>query len=128
AAYAHEFIASLPEGYETIVGEQGALLSGGQRQRISIARAVLRNPPITILDEATSALDPESAEEVSKAFDTLIKGRTVITVTHRLASAMAADRIIVLEEGKITGIGNHSELLEKCEIYNLLAKQQQLTS
>ncbi|MDP8207994.1 MAG: ABC transporter ATP-binding protein [Candidatus Electryonea clarkiae] len=126
AAYAHDFISGLPEGYDTIVGEQGALLSGGQRQRISIARALLRNPPITILDEATSALDPESADEVAKALDFLSEGRTVIMVTHRLASVIDADRIVVLDEGRLAGIGTHSELLKTCEIYHTLAEQQRL--
>jgi ATP-binding cassette, subfamily B, bacterial MsbA len=126
AAYAHDFIVELPDGYNTIVGEQGSLLSGGQRQRISIARALLRDPDIVILDEATSALDPESEEAVSAALDTLTRGRTVIIVTHRLAAIKNADRIFVLDKGVICGSGLHSELINSCDVYRNLAVKQKL--
>ncbi len=126
AAFAHEFIAQLPRGYETIVGEQGALLSGGQRQRISIARALLRNPEIVILDEATSALDPESEQVVAAALKKLSSGRTVVSVTHRLAAARNADIIVVLDRGRIIDTGTHGELIKRCEVYHELARQQRL--
>ena len=126
AAHAHDFISSLPQGYDTIAGEQGALFSGGQRQRISIARALLRNPEIVLLDEATSALDPESEEAVSAALKTLAEGRTVVTVTHRLAAVRDADSIVVLEEGRLLDRGSHEELLERCDVYRHLAIQQHL--
>jgi len=126
AAWAHDFIRTLPEGYDTIVGEQGALFSGGQRQRISIARALLRRPEIVLLDEATSALDPESEEAVAAALETLTRGRTVVTVTHRLAAVRGASRIVVIEEGRIVDQGSHEELLARCEVYRHLARQQRL--
>jgi len=125
-AQADEFISALHEGYDTVVGEQGFLFSGGQRQRISIARAILRNPKIVILDEATSALDPESESAVSKALDHLTSGRTVITVTHRIASAATADRIVLLDEGRIIDIGTHKQLLKRNALYKDLAARQQL--
>ncbi len=128
SAYAHDFISALPEGYDTIVGEQGALLSGGQRQRISIARALLRNPPIVLLDEATSALDAESADEINAALEKLMQGRTVISVSHRLSSAINADKIIVLDKGKIVGIGKHDDLLQDNQVYMTLARQQKIIS
>lgn len=128
AAHADEFIRQLPEGYNTIVGEQGSLLSGGQRQRLSIARALLRDPEIVLLDEATSALDPESEEAVNAALHTLSTGRTVITVTHRLAAAMNADRIVVLEDGRIVATGKHNELIASSPVYHDLALRQKLVA
>ncbi len=125
-AFADDFIMALPEGYNTLVGEHGAFLSGGQRQRISIARSLIRDPAIVIFDEATSALDPEAADAINAAVNNLAKGRTVLNVTHRLAGAMAADRIIVLDKGCVIGEGKHSELLESCEVYRTMASQQQL--
>lgn len=124
AANAHEFISALPQGYHTIVGEQGSLLSGGQRQRISIARALLRNPQVVILDEATSALDPESEEAVGHALEELMRGRTVISVTHRIASVTGADRIVVLEHGQVVDEGKHEQLLKRSSLYRELARQQ----
>lgn len=110
-ANAHSFITSLPEGYDTIVGERGVKLSGGQRQRVAIARAILKDAPILILDEATSALDSENEQEVQKALWTLMKGRTVVVIAHRLSTIQKMDRIVVLENGEITEEGPHKALL-----------------
>jgi ATP-binding cassette, subfamily B, bacterial MsbA len=111
AANAHDFVARLPEGYDTIIGEQGIKLSGGERQRISIARALLKNAPILILDEATSSLDSDSETEVQKALDRLMKDRTVFVIAHRLSTIRNAHRIIVLSEGEIVEEGTHEELM-----------------
>ncbi len=124
AANAHSFIEELPDRYNTIVGEQGSLFSGGQRQRISIARALLRDPEIVLLDEATSALDPESEQAVKQALDKLTTGRTVLLVTHRIASVRDYERIIVLNEGQMEAIGNHDNLIESSPTYRNLAEKQ----
>ncbi len=121
-AGAHEFIMSLPDGYDTYVGERGVKLSGGQKQRISIARVFLKNPPILILDEATSALDNESERLVQKSLEMLAKGRTTFTIAHRLTTIKGADRILVLTENGIEEQGTHKELLEKDGIYADLYK------
>ncbi|MBO5929793.1 MAG: ATP-binding cassette domain-containing protein, partial [Clostridia bacterium] len=113
SAGAHEFIMSLPDGYDTYVGERGLKLSGGQKQRISIARLFLKNPPILILDEATSALDNESELIVQKSLERLAKGRTTFTIAHRLTTIRNATKIIVLTEDGIAETGSHAELMAK---------------
>lgn len=123
-AHADEFIRAMPDGYETIVGDDGVLLSGGQRQRIAIARAILKNSPILILDEATSALDSESEEYIQEAMSELTKGRTTLVIAHRLSTIENADKIVVLDQGKIVEQGHHKELLSKGKLYaHLHAKQ-----
>ena len=123
-ANAHSFIMESPEGYDTNIGDRGAKLSGGQRQRLSIARAVLKNPEFLILDEATSALDTESERLVQDALTKLLKGRTSVVIAHRLSTIMNADRIFVIDEGRIVEAGKHDELLAKGGVYAKLVELQ----
>jgi ATP-binding cassette, subfamily B, bacterial len=124
AAFAHDFIAALPEGYATMLGERGVTLSGGQRQRIAIARAVLRNAPILLLDEATSALDSESETLVQRALDSIMEGRTTLVIAHRLSTVTRADRILVLDRGRLVEEGTHQTLIARGGIYARLAELQ----
>lgn len=124
AAYAHDFIKEMLHGYDTIIGERGIRLSGGQKQRISIARALLKNPPILILDEATSSLDTASEIIVQKALDNLMTNRTTFVIAHRLSTVRKADKILVLDKGKIIETGTHEELLSKEGMYKFLYKSQ----
>jgi len=117
AAHLDEVIASLPDGLETMIGDNGSRLSGGQRQRLAIARAIYKDAPILILDEATSALDSESERAVQAALDELMKGRTTLVIAHRLSTIERADRIAVLAEGQIVELGSHQELLDKNGVY-----------
>ncbi|WP_297055809.1 ATP-binding cassette domain-containing protein, partial [Thermosulfurimonas sp.] len=119
-ANAHEFIQQLPQGYDTLLGEGGITLSGGQKQRLAIARAILRNPALLILDEATSQLDPVSEHLVQQALSRLMRGRTTLVIAHRLSTVTRADKIVVLEEGRIVAEGRHEELLDTCELYREL--------
>jgi len=126
AAAAHDFILALPHGYQTRVGEAGARLSGGQRQRIAIARAFLKDAPILLLDEATSALDTESEALVQQALDRLMEGRATLMIAHRLSTVRNADRIYVINAGKVAEVGTHTELVALGGIYARLARQQSL--
>jgi len=125
-ANAHDFIMEQPNGYQTNIGDSGNKLSGGQKQRISIARAILKNPPIMILDEATSALDTESEKAVQDALEKLMKNRTSIVIAHRLSTIQKADLIVVLQKGKIVEQGTHEELIAKKGTYNKLVNMQSL--
>ena len=127
AASAHEFIAELPEGYDTRLGEAGAGLSGGQRQRLCIARAILRDPAILILDEATSQIDAESEARITAAIDQLRAGRTTLIIAHRLSTVVDCDNIVVMQDGRIIDQGTHRDLLQRCGVYQTLVKTQ-LTS
>jgi ATP-binding cassette subfamily B protein len=124
AAFAHDFIKALPQGYDTMLGEGGVTLSAGQRQRIAIARAVLRNAPILLLDEATSALDSESETLVQKALDKIMEGRTTLVIAHRLATVVRADRILVFDHGRLVEEGTHQSLIGKGGVYKRLAELQ----
>jgi subfamily B ATP-binding cassette protein MsbA len=124
AAYAHEFIQLLPKGYDTILGERGVKLSGGQKQRLTIARALLKDPPLLILDEATSALDTESERKVQMALENLMSERTSIVIAHRLSTVLSADVIVVMDKGRVAAKGSHSELLKSSPLYAKLYKMQ----
>jgi subfamily B ATP-binding cassette protein MsbA len=124
-AQAHRFIeGDLPEGYDTIVGTMGGRLSGGQRQRITLARAILRDPPILLLDEATSQVDLESERLIQNVLEQFIRNRTTVIITHRLAALALADRIAVMEGGRIVDVGSHEELLARCPLYRRLYEIQ----
>ena len=124
AAHAHDFITRLPQGYDTVIGERGAKLSGGERQRLAIARALLKNPPLLLLDEATSALDAESERLVQAALERLMRDRTVLVIAHRLSTVQHADRIVVLESGRVVASGAHAELIERDGAYRRLYNLQ----
>jgi ATP-binding cassette subfamily B protein len=124
AAFAHDFISALPQGYRTFLGERGVRLSGGQRQRISIARAMLKNPPLLLLDEATSALDAESERMVQAALESAMQDRTTLVIAHRLATVQRADRIVVLEHGRVVEQGTHAQLQAAGGLYARLAALQ----
>jgi ATP-binding cassette subfamily B protein len=125
AANAHDFVVGFPEGYDTHVGERGVQLSGGQKQRVAIARAVLKDPKILVLDEATSALDAESEHLVKEALDRLMHGRTTLIIAHRLSTVRDADRVVVLDGGRIVQSGAHAELLEEEDgLYHRLVARQ----
>ena len=123
-AAADEFLRKLPQGYDTFLGERGTRLSGGQRQRIALARAILKDPPILLLDEATSSLDAESERLVQEALERLMQGRTTIIIAHRLATVLKADRIVVLEAGRVIAVGSHTQLLRSSPLYARLAALQ----
>lgn len=125
AAQIHDFIASLPEGYDTPVGERGLKLSGGEKQRVGIARSLLKNPPILLLDEATSALDTDTEQEIKGALARAGQGRTVITIAHRLSTIAEADRIVVLEQGDVVETGTHDALIAQGGRYAQLWQRQQ---
>ena len=125
AAYCDEFVRNMPDGYDTVLGENGSTLSGGERQRISIARALLKDAPIILLDEATASLDPENEVFVQKAIAQLIDGKTVIMIAHRLKTVVDADQIFVLENGNLVEQGTHPELMEKKGLYHKLYNIQQ---
>jgi ABC-type multidrug transport system fused ATPase/permease subunit len=124
AAYAHEFIAAMPDGYDTEIGERGVKLSGGQRQRLALARAILADPRILILDEATSSVDAEAEYLIQQALERVMQGRTALVIAHRLSTIRNADQIIALEGGRIREIGNHQELLARGGLYSQLYQRQ----
>jgi ABC-type multidrug transport system, ATPase and permease components len=124
SAFAHDFIAAMPSGYDTVVGEGGVKISGGQKQRLTIARAIMKNPSLLILDEATSALDTESERVVQDALENLMRDRTSIVIAHRLSTILTADVIVVMERGKVLATGTHKDLLESCPLYNRLYQMQ----
>ena len=125
-ANAHDFIMQLPKGYDTNIGDGGNKLSGGQKQRLSIARAVLKNPPIMILDEATSALDTESERLVQEALENMMRNRTSLVIAHRLSTIQNADNIVVLQQGEIVEQGTHEQLIRQGGVYRRLVEMQQL--
>ena len=124
AAYAHDFILQLPQGYDTQIGERGVKLSGGQRQRLALARAILADPRILILDEATSSVDAEAEYLIQQALDEVMKGRTSLVIAHRLSTIRNADKIVALHDGRISEVGDHHELLARGGLYSQLYQRQ----
>lgn len=120
-ACCHDFIMALTNGYDTVVGEGGGMLSGGEKQRISIARAILKDAPIIILDEATASIDPENEHLIQQTISKLTRGKTIITIAHRLATIRSADQILVVDNGRITEAGTHEELIGKGGLYKRFA-------
>ena len=127
AAKAHEFVSAFTYGYQTYLGERGVRLSGGQKQRIAIARAILADRPVLLLDEATSALDAISEQQVKEALESLMKGKTTLIIAHRLATVLNADRILVLDKGKLVASGHHQALMLSSELYRKFANLQLTT-
>lgn len=125
AAQCEEFIQRLPQGYQTNIGENGSALSGGERQRISIARALLKNAPIVLLDEATASMDAESETLIQDALSVLLKDKTVMVIAHRMRTVANADKIVVLDDGKVSEMGTHAELMKKGGLYAHLVELQQ---
>ena len=125
-ACCHDFITKLPQGYDTVIGEGGGTLSGGEKQRISIARAILKNAPVIILDEATASVDPENEHLIQEALTQLTRGKTVLTIAHRLATIEQADQILVVDDGRIVQQGTHGQLIEEDGLYRrfMQARQQ----
>jgi ATP-binding cassette subfamily B protein len=124
-ARAHDFISQLPQGYDTLLGERGARLSGGERQRLSIARAILKQAPILVLDEATAFTDPENEALIQDALAEICRDKTVLVIAHRLATVADADRIVVLDQGRVIDQGRHAELCDRCPLYQRLWADQQ---
>lgn len=127
-ACCHDFIMALPDGYETVIGEGGASLSGGEKQRISIARAIMKDAPVIILDEATANVDPENEKELMEAIDALTKEKTIFMIAHRLKTVRNADRILVLNQGRIVQQGKHEELIKQEGIYKRFVESRELAA